>query len=247
MLINVFGGMPYFLFIEQDTMQIQLDCLSLVYGKGALTPAQAAALLDDSRGTRTPEDFARRLEPYLAQMGTKEEARRSLATLINKRRQALTDLMPAAQAWEDQAIAQEVALAKCDISDAGFRREQYQSMADGLRHRALRDFHALQAVRRKFGTGTSEEAPHEEDRDDADGNAVADSQAAPPEGAAPAGAVPNQNEPTVTQPAGEPKGCGAEAVQSDHPGGSQPNSRPVRSSAMPADCVRRSAEEERLE
>jgi hypothetical protein len=200
-LIRLFGLMPHMLILDRDVMQIQLDCLSLQYGQGGLTAAQASELLDNSRGARTPEDFARRLEPHLAGMVTKEEARQYLITMIQKRRDALTALLPAAQAREDHELAREIAFAKCDVSDSGYRHEQYQSMADCTRHRARRDFHALQAVRRKFGGGDPEEPPPQEPQALAETCAVEDTQTAPPAEAAPAADAPNKNG-LFSQPSG---------------------------------------------
>jgi hypothetical protein len=180
-------------------------------------------------------------------MVTKEEARRYLLTMIQKRRAALAALLPAAQAREDQELAQEIAFAKCDISDTGYRREQYESMAHNTRHRALGDFHALHAVRRKFGAGQPEEASHEEPQEQAATPVANATPTAPPTGAAPAAEGADKNDPTVPQAAGATEGCGAETLQPDHPRESEFSGTFARIMEMAAECQRRMAEDERRE
>jgi hypothetical protein len=247
-LINLFGLLPYSIFSDRDVLQLHLDCLSLEYGKGVLTAAQAAALLEDARGNQTPEDFVRRLEPHLAGMVTKAQAREYLMTTINKRRDALIALLPAAKSREDEAIAEEVALAKSDISDTGYRREQYQSMAHSGRRGALRDLHVLQEDRRKFGAADPEDDPPQDEPPAPDENSAADDpQTAPAAESAPAAEKPFKSEPNVPQAAGEVRDCGAATVQPDLLEALLSGGNGARIHAMMAEYVRRLAEAERRE
>jgi hypothetical protein len=219
-LINLLGLMPYSLFIDRDVMQIELGCLSLEYGKGNLTAVQAAELLEEARGERPLEEFARGLEPHLSSMVTKDQARQYLMTTINKRLEALNAHLPTARAREAEAIAEEVALARSDISDTGYRREQYQAMANSGRRGALRDLHVMQDDRRKFGAGDPEDnpEPHEEPRDDAGQSAAQDPQTAPVAAAVPAAENPVNSKANVPQADGQVQHYGAGTIQSDHPG-----------------------------
>jgi hypothetical protein len=72
-------------------------------------------------------------------------------------------------------------------------------------------------------------------------------EAEPPAGVAPAAEVKSENDPTVTQAAGEAKGCGAGPLQPDPAGSSQVPVRFAGTTAMVAECERLMAEEERLE
>jgi hypothetical protein len=153
-------------------------------------------------------------------MVTKEQARQYLMTTIQKRREALVGLLPAAQAREEEAIAEELALAKSDISDTGYRREQYQAMANSGRRGALRDLHVMQDDRRKFGAGEPEDDPpaDEEPLTAAAQGAAEDPHTAPVAAAAPAAEKPVNSKPNVPQADGQVQDCGAGTVQSDHPG-----------------------------
>jgi hypothetical protein len=246
-LINLFGLMPDSLFNDRDVMQLELDCLSLEHGKGNLAARQAAELLDEARGGSPVEDFARQLEPHLAGMVTKEQASEYLTTTINKRRDALMALLPAAQAREDAEIAEEVALCKSDVSDTGYRREQYQAMADGGRRGALRDLHVLQDDRRKFGAVDPEDDPDNEQPHDAAQSVAPDPQTAPAAESAQAAENPDKSKPNVPQGVGQIEDCGAGTIQSDHLWALLSDAARARIKAKAAEYIRRLAEEERRE
>jgi hypothetical protein len=218
-LVCLFDVEPSDLCSDREVLRLLCDILALEYGQGTLTAAQAAELLADYRPrSMTKEEFQRRIEPHLAGMLTIEEAREYLALAIAKRIEHLTDHEKLLKVREEQEIAQEITLAKSDISDAGSRREQNEGRAEAGYFRCLRGFLALQSARRKFGAGDVDERGQPERPEPAAASSVKEQPAAPAAGAAPAAEVRGEIGPNVTQPAGEAKACSEEALQPDRTG-----------------------------
>jgi hypothetical protein len=221
-LIRVLGFDPRDLFTNRSVLQLQLDCLGARFGKGAITPAEAAELLAESRPQgMTPEEFQAHLEPYVALLPTREEARQYLVTAIDQMRDHLTEFTAVVQEREDRDIAKEVAGVKVDLTDPGDRRERYEAMADNGQHRSFRELRALQAARRQV-TPDELDLFHELNNLEYDEQPPASTPdppesapAEPGEPAEPAGE--KQNEAAVSQPAAEPQTCGGQAAQSEPP------------------------------
>jgi hypothetical protein len=217
-LTRLFGMDPTNLCTDRQVVQLIFDILALEFGQGTLTAARAAELLAEYRpGPMTVEEFTRRLELHLAGMLTVEQAREYLKLAIAKRIEDLTDYLKLLQAQEEQEIAQEITLAKSDISDAGHRREQNEGRTEAAYFRCLRGVVALQNARRKSGTDNGDEPDRQEQEHPAHPatSPVEEPPAAPAAGAAPAAEVPGEIEPNVTQPAGTAKACSEEALQPD--------------------------------
>jgi hypothetical protein len=219
---RLFGLDPNELCTDREVVRLIFDILALEYGRGTLTAARAAELLAKYRpGSMTVAEFQRRLEPHVAGMLTVEEAREYLKLAIAGRIGHVTDYLKLLQAQEEQEIAQEITLAKSDISDAGQRHEQNEGRAEAAYFRCMRGFVALQNVRRKFGAGDLDGRDQPERPEPAAAGPAAEQPTAPAAGAAPAVEVPGEIGPNVTQPAGAAKACSAEALQPDRTGDAQ--------------------------
>jgi hypothetical protein len=238
-LTRLFGMDPTNLCTDRQVVQLIFDILALEYGRGTLTAARAAELLAEYRpGHMTVEEFTRRLEPHLAGTLTVEQAREYLKLAIAKRIADLSDYLKLLQVQEEQEIAQDITLAKSDISDAGSHREQNEGRAEAAYFRCLRGLHALQNVRRKFAAGDLDALDEPEHPEPAATSSVDEQPAASATRAAPAAEVAGEIEPTVTQPPGEAMPCGAEAVQPDRHGDAEDPVSLVRMKAMMAECER---------
>jgi hypothetical protein len=246
-LARLFGLEPLDLCINREVVRFLFDLLALEYPAGTLTAARAAEVLAEFRpGFMTVEDFQVRLEPHIAGMMPVAQTREYFGLAIAKRIEDWTDFLKLLRVQDEKEIAKAITLAKCDVSNAGQRREQNEGRAEAAHFRNLRGLHALQNVRRKFGAGDPDEpgGPPEPPEHAASGPMQ---EAEPPAGVAPAAEVKSENDPTVTQATGEAKGCGAEALQPDPAGSCQVPGSFAGTTARIADCERRMAEEERLE
>jgi hypothetical protein len=160
-------------------------------------------------------------------MLTVEQAREYLQAAIARMIQQLTDTLKVLKVEDEQEIAKEIALAKCDVSDAGNRREQNEGRAEAAHFRCLRGFYALQNVRRKFG-----------DPEHAATSPVEDCQTASAAGTAAAAEAPGQIGPTVTEVPGAARASSEGAAQSDRTGNTQPDVSPALTEAILAECPR---------
>jgi hypothetical protein len=241
-LTYLFGLAPIDLCVDRQVVRLLFDVLALEYGRGTLTAAGAAALLAAYRpALMTAEEFQRHLETHLAGMLTVEQAREYLKLAIAKMCQDLTNHLKLLKAHEEQEIARDIVQAKCDISNAGHRYNQNQDRAEAGHFRSLRGFYALKDAERKFAAGAPEDLDTPEHPAHAATSPVVDRPAAPEGGAVPAEETPGENEPTVPQANGTPKGCNEEAVQPDPPSSAADHFSLTAMKAMMAEDPRRVA------
>jgi hypothetical protein len=246
-LTRLFGLEPRDLCSNREAVRFLFDILALEYPAGTLTTVRAAELLAEFRPSfMTVEEFQVRLEPHIAGMMPVAQTREYLGLAIAKRIEDLTDLLKLLKVQDEQEIAKAITLAKCDVSNAGQRREQNEGRAEAAHFRSLRGLHALQNVRRKFGAGDPDE-PDQPEHAASGPMQDAEPPAAPAAGIAPPAEGKRENDPTVPQASGEAKGCGAGPLQPDPAGSCQVPGSCAGTTAMMADCQRPMAEEERLE
>jgi hypothetical protein len=241
-LTYIFGLVPTDLCADREVVRLLFDILALEYGRGTLTAASAAELLEEYRpGLMTVEEFQLHLEPHLAGMLMVEQAREYIRLAIAKLCQDLTNHLKLLKAHEEQEIARDIVQAKCDISAAGHRYNQNQDRAEAGHFRSLRGFYALKDAERKFGAGEPDDLDTQEHPAHAAPSPVVDRPAAPETGAVPAAEAPGENEPTVPQADGTAKGCNEEAVQPEPTGSAEDPFHPTAMKAMMAEDPRRVA------
>jgi hypothetical protein len=161
--LNLLGRQPNHLFIDPVVFEIDRLYLGAIGGPGSFTAEQAAnAFLLDRPEDMSEGEFARRLEPMVQNLPTIAVGHAALVRLVDQSIAELTERVELIGLREqrDRYLATRIALT--DVSHEGELRERYDSMAGRERHASLREVRALQADRRKYGTGDCDELRDQE-------------------------------------------------------------------------------------
>jgi hypothetical protein len=245
-LIRILGGNPGDLCTRGAILSIHNDSLVARHGTGTLTTEKAVELLSEYRPAgMTPEQFAAKVGPQLLLKTPAEEARRYLKGHIVKLIDRAKRILPVVQAQEEADIAEDLAHAKSDVSDSGYRRHHYETTSENRYHRAMREFYFHQNERRTRGDDGSDEPEELHEAASEEPEVVERPDATAANDPAPAGEESSKIEPTVPQVADGSERCEEVALQPEPP------ARPVDPEtwaamlALAAECKRKLAEEER--
>jgi hypothetical protein len=152
--LQLLGRQPNHLFIDPVVFEIDRLYLGAIGGPGSFTAEQAAnAFLLDRPDDMSDGEFARRLEPMVQNLPTIAEGHAALVRLVDQSIAELTERVELIGLREqrDRYLATRIALT--DVTHEGELRERYDSMAGREHHASLREVRALQADRRKYGSG----------------------------------------------------------------------------------------------
>jgi hypothetical protein len=206
-MIELMGLRASELFRCALVFDLDRNYLGAISGPEGFTAAEAAnALMWDRPEEMSECEFERRLELMVENLPTEEEGHAVLMGLVDRSIAELServDLLKLREAHEREDAADE---AQDSLTPEGEKHKRYVTMAQRDHDAVLRGFHALKAARYKYGDGNQDVA-QDPGLEDSPEEAEEDAGEAAREAAAPAGESRGQNEPTVTQVAGQTEAC----------------------------------------
>jgi hypothetical protein len=207
--LRLAGHRPEELFTDPVVRDLNRSYLSSLQGPGFFTPAMAAnAFMYDRPKEITATEFARRMEPFVKDLVSKDEGWDQLKTFVRDRIERLKERMELMGYREARQLNAALGVAQSPCDRDGEKTTRYMNQSDRIFFAAVRLLQSLKNERRKHSEDKSREettagqaaSPEPERPETASASEEKDLQT----DGIPADNDPSQNEPETTQVVAQP-------------------------------------------